>query len=101
VPLIVLHRPLGRNDLGITSVYLQGIANAGIIETVHSRRQPMIPSAPPLHAVGDVRRAARRASNRGPTRRRSSRIQSRDIHLMRDRLEAASGTANLDLPLTR
>jgi hypothetical protein len=27
---------------GITSVYLQGIDNAEIIETVHARRAPMI-----------------------------------------------------------
>jgi hypothetical protein len=27
----------------ITSVYLQGIGNAEIIETVHARRAPMIP----------------------------------------------------------
>jgi hypothetical protein len=29
--------------LGITSVYLQGIDNADIIEAVHSRRAPMVP----------------------------------------------------------
>jgi site-specific recombinase XerD len=43
VPLIVIQRQLGHSNLGITSVYLQGIDNAEIIETVHSRRQPMIP----------------------------------------------------------
>jgi site-specific recombinase XerD len=43
VPLIVIQRQLGHCDLGITSVYLQGIDNAEIIETVHARRQPMIP----------------------------------------------------------
>ena len=43
VPLIVIHRQLGHSDLGITSVYLQGIDNAEIIETVHARRAPMIP----------------------------------------------------------
>jgi site-specific recombinase XerD len=43
VPLIVIQRQLGHSDLGITSVYLQGIDNAEIIETVHARRQPMIP----------------------------------------------------------
>jgi hypothetical protein len=31
------------SDLGITSVYLQGIDNREIIETVHARRAPMIP----------------------------------------------------------
>jgi integrase/recombinase XerD len=43
VPLIVIQRQLGHNNLGITSVYLQGIANAEIIDTVHARRTPMIP----------------------------------------------------------
>ncbi len=36
-------RQLGHSNLGITSVYLQGIDNAEIIETVYARRQPMIP----------------------------------------------------------
>ena len=36
VPLIVIQRQLGHSDLGITSVYLQGIDNAEIIETVHA-----------------------------------------------------------------
>jgi site-specific recombinase XerD len=43
VPLIVIQRQLGHSNLGITSVYLQGIDNAEIIEAVHARRQPMIP----------------------------------------------------------
>jgi site-specific recombinase XerD len=43
VPLIVIQRQLGHSNLGITSIYLQGIDNAEIIETVHSRRAPMIP----------------------------------------------------------
>jgi len=43
VPLIVIQRQLGHSNLGITSVYLQGIDNAEIIETVHARCQPMIP----------------------------------------------------------
>ena len=37
VPLIVIQRQLGHSNLGITSVYLQGIDNAEIIETVHAR----------------------------------------------------------------
>jgi site-specific recombinase XerC len=41
VPLIVIQRQLGHSNLGITSIYLQGIDNAEIIETVHARRQPM------------------------------------------------------------
>ena len=43
VPQIVIQRQLGHSSLGITSVDLQGIDNAEIIETVNSRRQPMIP----------------------------------------------------------
>jgi integrase len=35
--------PAGHSNLGITSVYLQGIDNAEIIETVHARRAPMVP----------------------------------------------------------
>jgi integrase len=42
VPLVVIQRQLGHSNLGITSVYLQGIDNAEIIETVHARRAPMI-----------------------------------------------------------
>ena len=43
VPLIVIQRQLGHSNLGITSIYLQGIDNAEIIETVHARRRPTIP----------------------------------------------------------
>ena len=43
VPLIVIQRQLGHSNVGITSVYLQGIDNAEIIETVHARRAPMVP----------------------------------------------------------
>jgi site-specific recombinase XerD len=43
VPLIVIQRQLGHTNLGITSIYLQGIDNAEIIETVHARRAPMVP----------------------------------------------------------
>src|SRR5919197_362448 len=43
VPLIVIQRQLGHTNLGITSIYLQGIDNAEIIDTVHGRRAPMVP----------------------------------------------------------
>jgi site-specific recombinase XerD len=45
VPLIVIQRQLGHSNLGITSVYLQGIDRGEIIETVHARRAPMIPAS--------------------------------------------------------
>jgi hypothetical protein len=37
------HPHIQHTNLGITSVYLQGIDNAEIIDTVHARRAPMIP----------------------------------------------------------
>src|ERR671931_307329 len=42
VPLIVIQRQLGHSNLGITSIYLQGIDNAEIIEAVHGRPSPTI-----------------------------------------------------------
>ena len=36
-------RQLGHTNLGITSIYLQGIDNAEIIDTVHARRPPVGP----------------------------------------------------------
>jgi integrase/recombinase XerD len=41
-PLVVIQRQLGHSNLGITPIYLQGIDNAEIIDTVHARRAPMI-----------------------------------------------------------
>jgi integrase/recombinase XerD len=43
VPLIVIQRQLGHTNLGITSIYLQGIDNTEIIDTVPARRAPMVP----------------------------------------------------------
>jgi integrase/recombinase XerD len=45
VPLVVIQRQLGHTDLGVTSVYLRGIDNAEIIDTVHERRAPMMPAS--------------------------------------------------------
>jgi site-specific recombinase XerD len=45
VPLVVIQRQLGHANLGITSIYLQGIDNAEIIDTVHHRAAPMIPAS--------------------------------------------------------
>ena len=44
-PLNVIQRQLGDGSLGVTSTYLQGIDNAGIINTIHSRRPPMMPAS--------------------------------------------------------
>jgi site-specific recombinase XerD len=37
VPLVVIQRQLGHANLGVTSIYLQGIDSSEIIHTVHSR----------------------------------------------------------------
>ena len=42
MPLIVIQRQLGHTNLGITSIYLQGIDSTEIIDTVHARRPPMV-----------------------------------------------------------
>jgi site-specific recombinase XerD len=42
VPLVVIQRQLGHANLGVTSIYLQGIDNSEIIETVRSRPAPVI-----------------------------------------------------------
>src|SRR5437868_15284479 len=45
VPLVVVQRQLRHANLGITSVYLQGIDSSEIIDTVHSRPAPVIPAS--------------------------------------------------------
>jgi hypothetical protein len=55
VPLIVIQRQLGHSNLGITSIYLQGIDNAEIIETVHAREAPMVPARPCRRSFGCLR----------------------------------------------
>jgi integrase/recombinase XerD len=45
VPLNVIQRQLGHADLGVTSVYLQGIDSTEVISTVHARRAPTMPAS--------------------------------------------------------
>jgi hypothetical protein len=45
LPITVIQRQLGHADLGVTSVYLRGIDNTEIIDTVHERRPPMMPAS--------------------------------------------------------
>jgi site-specific recombinase XerD len=52
VPLNVIQRQLGHRNLGVTSVYLQGIDPDEIIQTVHARRPPMIPASVGLALSG-------------------------------------------------
>jgi integrase/recombinase XerD len=42
IPITVIQRQLGHSDLGVTSVYLRGIDNREIVETVHERRAPVM-----------------------------------------------------------
>jgi hypothetical protein len=46
VALIVIQRQHGHSNLGITSISLQGIDNAEIIEAVHARRARRAPMVP-------------------------------------------------------
>ena len=43
IALPIIQRQLGHAHLGVTSIYLQGIDNAEIIDAVHARRPPVIP----------------------------------------------------------
>ena len=51
VPLVVIQRQLGHANLGITSVYLQGIDSSEIISTVHGRPSPTISATAGLQIV--------------------------------------------------
>jgi hypothetical protein len=70
VPMVVIQRQLGHAHLGITSVYLQGIDNAEIIDAVHHRPAPVIPASAGLRTPrsGD-RRTEEHAHPRGRPRR--------------------------------
>jgi hypothetical protein len=59
IPLVVIQRQLGHANLGITSIYLQGIDSSEIIDTVRRRRS----ARPP-----DSRGADRSGRRPGPSR---------------------------------
>ena len=44
-PLVVVQRQFGHANLGVTSIYLQGIDSSEIIDTVHARPAPVISAA--------------------------------------------------------
>jgi site-specific recombinase XerD len=48
IPLTVIQRQLGHANLGVTSIYLQGIDQSKIIDTVHHRPAPMLPASTAL-----------------------------------------------------
>jgi integrase len=45
IPLNIIQRQLGHAHLGVTSIYLQGIDDGEIIDTVRARRAPMLPAS--------------------------------------------------------
>ena len=51
IPITVIQRQLGHAALGVTSVYLRGIDNGEIIDTVHGRRAPMMSATAGLRIV--------------------------------------------------
>ena len=50
IPVTVIQRQLGHSNLGVTSVYLQGIDNAENIDSVHGRRPPMLAASAGLRS---------------------------------------------------
>lgn len=50
IPLNVIQRQLGHTDLGVTSVYLQGIDNDEVINTVRARPAPTLPASAGLRS---------------------------------------------------
>jgi site-specific recombinase XerD len=66
VPLIVIQRQLGHTNLAITSIYLQGIDNAEIIDTVHARRAPIVPVQQLAASLDRTRPAAGKAATPPP-----------------------------------
>ena len=51
IPLPIIQRQLGHAHLGVTSIYLQGIDNAEVVDAVHARRPPVIPAAVGLGSI--------------------------------------------------
>ena len=51
VPLVVIQRRLGHANLGVASIYPQGVDSSEIIHTVDSRPAPVIPATAGLHTM--------------------------------------------------
>lgn len=69
VPLVVIQRQLGHAHLGVTSIYLQGIDNSEIIDTVHARRPPVISATAGLNATPLASSQSPTTSDHGPRSR--------------------------------
>ncbi len=68
VPLNIIQPQLGHTDLGVTSIYLQGIDNAEIINAVHQRRAPMMPASAGLQLWVELPARCYRAGLEGSAR---------------------------------
>ena len=51
VPPVVIQRQLGHSNLGITSIYLQGIDSSEIVEAVYRRPAPVLPASAGLDTI--------------------------------------------------
>ena len=64
MPLVVIQRQLGHANLGVTSIYLQGIDSSEIIHTVHSARSGDPGHRRPAHHALDRSRMGRLPGHR-------------------------------------
>ena len=67
VPFNVIQRQLGHAKLRVTTVYLQGIGSAEIIDTVHARVAPMMPGKRRTTSLSDRATVRPRSPERGRT----------------------------------
>ena len=56
VAINVIQRQLGHSDLGVTSVYLQGIDTSEIVDALHARQAPVMPASAGLRLGRDTAR---------------------------------------------
>jgi hypothetical protein len=70
--LNILQRQLGHANLGVTSIYLQGIDSAEVVDAVHARRPPVVSATSAIRDAGPTAHAAAQAelARRAPAPRR-------------------------------
>ena len=91
VPLNVIQRQLGNANLGVTSVYLQGIDTSEIVDTVRSRPAPVLPANAALRGEPQRTPTALAPSRPQPPPSRSSASTSGAFAVKR--FDGASGGA--------
>jgi integrase len=98
VPLNVIQRQLGHANLGITSVYLQGIDNSEIMDTIHARAAPMLPNAA-LTVVAHLAGVTRATGTPSRAALRSS--IGRKVSIARFAAVTSSGTPRVAITVKR